>query len=102
MGKPWEERQNAYRLNRHLTSTETLHIGQRRMRADENVVLLREQHSLVHDIEIAVGREDRNADVVSCSRAVQLWIDAAYEAWKPQAMLARWIVFIRASSSPMV
>jgi len=72
------------------------------MCADENVVLLREEHSLVHNIEVTVGRERRNADVVSCSRAVQQWMDAAYEAWKPQAMLARWIVFMRASSSPMV
>ncbi len=50
-----------HRLHLHLASAEPLLVGEGRVRADENVVGLRELHCFVHDGEVPVAEQHMSA-----------------------------------------
>ena len=62
------------------------------MGTDEDVVGFGEPHGLIHDRKVPAPS--------SLSYLLKKGRKDTDDAWNPQATLARWIVFMRASSSP--
>lgn len=52
-----------YRLHLHLASAETLLVGEGRVRADENIVGLRNLYCFVHDREVSIKEQVSNTYV---------------------------------------
>ena len=82
----------------HFTAAEALEVGEARVGADSDVVLLAEADGVHHYEGIAGGK----ALVVNSQRGQEVGKRAlgAYEAWKPQAMLAWSIKGSSSSSGP--